>query len=1843
MRLLFVFILFALLPVPVFALHNTTIALNAPTLECSGATSQVILTWTVTDDDGDYFVDRKLPADVSYTQIAGSFPDSDSHQDPVASGTTYNYRIRGVKGPDTKFSNIVTVTSEYCGAVISGMTASCAADGPHINVSWLPASGQVVRYEVERKKEGEAGFSFVANVGTNTSYDDSLNVEGTREYAYRIKTVWQDNTTRTSAESIKKALACPVILSVGSQCLTDTVPGGPKMNLSWNSLLGVQKYQVYRQLPGEPAHSLLADNITSTSFSDDVVTSYPGGYFNTGDISYFIRAIWQTDQKDSSPKNIGIPQCAPYLELTTTCDNVNGIFGFQLTWTATQGATHYNIYRSGLFVTQTNNLFFFDGSPSQATRAYRVDAIAGSAFPSNEVTKSIDCTITTPPVPPPELTRADPFCSAGKSYIQLEWSASENVTSYTVYRTSTSGTDLFSFAANTTSWPDPGVQSGFTYAYSIRATGPGGETAASASRTVTAVSCVPPTVPGISVSTQCVAGGPEVTISWTSNNGNTLRYVVYRSSDGGATFPFVVGTFNQSAPEFSSKTTKDLTASPSATYYYKVAAEGSAGVPPSESAKAPVTTSACAPAAPLLSLANACVSGSPRVNLSWSVSSTTNIDHFEIFRNGSQLPTPLLGPLATGFQDAAVDASTSYTYRVDAVGPTGTRSSSANVSITTNNCAPSGPFAISEPITLACVGPYLETTISWSPSSNATSYNLFRKQVSTGGIVTYSSVTSPFVDTGFGDAISVTPEQYTWQTEAVASGGNTLSPITNPVSAPICAPSKPVVSSLAAYCVAGLSFPVSVDIAWSDTINTTGYKIYRNTTGAGPSDPGDLIATLPGTTFAFTDTNGGIGLEEQKTYFYWVKAVGPTGLETISDSKSVTTPLCVLPTAPQNLAAVFECTGAGGTSPHQARVSWDDSNFASYYQVYRNGVPLLPTISDTNSSFPNTTRYTSFTDSTIAVGTLYIYSVAAFGPGGKSLDPNPVVTLNPAADANGNYCKPSTPAITSLTTACESLVPANTISWSIDNVFNDNEYQIHRNGSVVKTITKGVDPEFSTRTWKDASGLAIETTYTYEVKAIGPPLPTSTALESGFSPSQSVQTLACGVIPGTPVISTTGNQCVLGKPQITIDWTDTLNAILYNIYRNGVLTYARVPSFFTDDGVTFREDFTGANGNPWPIYWVREGVTHTYTIQGNRGRVNRNGNSGRSISYLAGNGMGNLRDFEILSTVMSNGNCANPGHVGRRQDSDSDTYYLTQWTGCSSGDLTWYKLVDGVATELGVFNFGSSDNVDHKMRTRIEQNGAVTDLRVKLWPAVSQEPASWTLEVLGNTEAKLQNASGRVGVSAGLYISDGRVVEFDDFEVRRIPSTVLEDGQSYTYTVAAVGIDTESGPSNPITIIAASCTPADPNLQVSPDCSTGSPALKLQWNPDPSTDYWNVYKKRGGACIPEDTMFTFNSPQTSHIDQDVQSPGITYEYCAVGFGPGGSGPFSASVPATTESCAGLPYDGDPIRMNLLVIAGCSGPSPKMALDWDEDLTGNTISYDVLRKDVTAGGGFVLITSRTAVQTSYTDADPSLQGLRKYQYRVDAIGSGGGTTFAETLVKETLDCANTPPQPSTLSLNIVVSTGDTRAVSLSWTDASNEYDDPDLVDRAGYRLFREGSPNELIVSLRGGDDAFYSYVDNTVEDNRSYNYQVRAYNNNTGPYVDSSNLGGVFSNELLVIVPRARPGRFDMFGSVISGGKVEITWEQAATTAAGGNITYQVYRGATQTFSVAGGTLLCTVLDTDPVDPNVVPLICTDAAPDPSESWYRVVASNAGGVQESNQTRQFLIAIFPGLWREISPF
>jgi len=192
-----------------------------------------------------------------------------------------------------------------------------------------------------------------------------------------------------------------------------------------------------------------------------------------------------------------------------------------LSWSASSGATSYNLYRNGTNVRAgiTGTSVTDAGLTNGTTYSYQVSGTNAAGEGSRS------STVSATPVGGPTLPVAPTglSASAGNAQISLTWNAVSGATSYNLYRNGT----RVKTGLTGTSVTDTGLANGTSYAYQVSATNAAGEGAKSATVNATPIANTGPITLSGSVT------GGTVQLSWTSTVPNVAYYTVYRGTTAG--------------------------------------------------------------------------------------------------------------------------------------------------------------------------------------------------------------------------------------------------------------------------------------------------------------------------------------------------------------------------------------------------------------------------------------------------------------------------------------------------------------------------------------------------------------------------------------------------------------------------------------------------------------------------------------------------------------------------------------------------------------------------------------------------------------------------------------------------------------------------------------------------------------------------------------------------------------------------------------------------------------------------------------------------------------------------------------------------------------------------------------------------------------------------------------------------------------------------------------------------------------------------------------------------------------------------------------------------------------
>jgi hypothetical protein len=205
----------------------------------------------------------------------------------------------------------------------------------------------------------------------------------------------------------------------------------------------------------------------------------------------------------------------------------------------------------------------------------------------------------------------------------------------------------------------------------------------------------------------------------------------------------------------------------------------------------------------------------------------------------------------------------------------------------------------------------------------------------------------------------------------------------------------------------------------------------------------------------------------------------------------------------------------------------------------------------------------------------------------------------------------------------------------------------------------------------------------------------------------------------------------------------------------------------------FSELFEGPDGGPWPIPWevVGSGVTSA-TIQDGRGRLD--GAPGLARMVLPGfdeidSDMTATVTFDDW-TVQGFGLYARQNGGALQETDPPGLGYCVYVEGGYMQSIGVWREIDGVEELIhGVQVPGGAlqPGVPYQVRLQVQQEGAQTRLRARMWTLGEDEPAAWQVDALDATPA-LQGLSGSFAVDVYNYSGAGGVL-VDDLHIAELP------------------------------------------------------------------------------------------------------------------------------------------------------------------------------------------------------------------------------------------------------------------------------------------------------------------------------------------------------------------------------------------------------------------------------------------------------------------------------------------
>ena len=698
---------------------------------------------------------------------------------------------------------------------------------------------------------------------------------------------------------------------------------------------------------------------------------------------------------------------------------------------------------------------------SNCWSAATAPTVSGTYAVNNQsmvVLEAVSSTVTVAPATPTGLV-ATP---ASSSQINLTWPAVSGAASYTVYR-STVSTGPFTSLGTTVSnsYSSTGLTASTPYYYQISATNTVGTSANSATATATT-----PVAGLTSNFSKMYLRGTMSTTIWDTSlpmtlvANNTWQVTATLAAATAYTFKFdASGAWTTGQNWGGTGTTASGTGvvnSGSNLSDTSVAA-GSYIFTFNDSTLAYTITApaAVAPVAPVSVVASA--ASATQINLTWTASAGAT--SYTVYRAASAAGpfTTSVGTSATAsFSNTGLTAATAYYYQVSASNTTGTSADSATATATTQ-AAPVAPVA---PVSVvATAASASQINLTWTASSGATSYTIYRAASAAGPFTTVAGTSSTASYSNTGLAASTA---YFYQvTASNATGTSALS-----ATATATTPAASLTSNFAKMYLRGTmsatiwdtSLPMTLvaNNTWQVTATlaaATAYTFKFDASGAWTTGQnwGGTGTTASGTGVV----NSGSNLSDTSV------AAG-SYIFTFNDSTlayTITAPAAVAPVAPVSVVA-------SAASSTQINLTWTASAGATSYTIYRAATAAGPFTTSVGTS-----STASYSNTGLTASTAYYYQVTASNAAGTSVDSATATATTPAAPV-----APVAPV-----NVVASVVSASQINVTWTASAGATSYTIYRATSSAGPFTTILGT--STTASYSSTGLAAATTYYYAVTA----------------------------------------------------------------------------------------------------------------------------------------------------------------------------------------------------------------------------------------------------------------------------------------------------------------------------------------------------------------------------------------------------------------------------------------------------------------------------------------------------------------------------------------------------------------------------------------------------------------------------------------------------------------------------------------------------------------------------------------------------------------------------------------
>ena len=343
-----------------------TAQLTAPTVTVTNdaATGKPKISWAAVEGAVKYEVYRSTSKNGTYVRGISTSKTSYTNSKAVA-GKYYYYYVRAIDADGNYAdSNIIGRT---CDLAQPAITLGNVASSGKIKISWTAVEG-ATKYEVYRATSKNGTYSRLTTV-TGTSVTNTKTDAG-KTYYYKVRALC-DVDAAASAYSAVKSRTCD--LARTTVTLSNVASTG-KIKISWTTVEGATKYEIYRATSKDGTYSRLT-TVTGTSVTNTKTDAGKTYY-------YKVRALCDVDAATAAYSEVKSRTCdLPQPSVSITLNSGKP----KVSWGKVEGAVSYKVYRAtsqtgtySLMKTTTSLSYTNTGATAGETYYYKVMAVCSN-------------------------------------------------------------------------------------------------------------------------------------------------------------------------------------------------------------------------------------------------------------------------------------------------------------------------------------------------------------------------------------------------------------------------------------------------------------------------------------------------------------------------------------------------------------------------------------------------------------------------------------------------------------------------------------------------------------------------------------------------------------------------------------------------------------------------------------------------------------------------------------------------------------------------------------------------------------------------------------------------------------------------------------------------------------------------------------------------------------------------------------------------------------------------------------------------------------------------------------------------------------------------------------------------------------------------------------------------------------------------------------------------------------------------------------------------------------------------------------------------------------------------